>query len=210
MRLVVLDIDNTLTDRNSWAELTLALGASLDDHLAIYRRLGAGQITTAAAARELVDLWRSTGNASRAAIASAFEAMPLRAGAAELVSWLRDNGFRSVLISGSMDIYVAAVARRLGVETWYAGSRLEFDPYGKLSGLTYRLDQGRAKLEQLQQLCAESGVDIRTVTAIGDGDNDEEIFAATGRGILLAGDSTGKCPAWRVVATLGEVPQLPR
>lgn len=219
MRFVVLDIDNTLTGHNSWAELTRALGAALDDHLAIYRRLGAGELTTAEAARRIVDLWRSTGNGTRAAITAAFDRMPLRTGAVELVNWLYGNGFRPVLISGSMDLFVAAVARRLGVDTWYAGSRLEFDADGNLAALTYRLEQGRAKLEQLRQLCAESGVDIRTVIAVGDGENDQEIFAATGRGILLGPRPDVPWPdvprpdvprpgVWRAAAELSEIPAL--
>jgi HAD superfamily phosphoserine phosphatase-like hydrolase len=206
--LVVLDVDNTLTEHNSWAELTLALGASLDEHVGIYRRLTAGEITPEHAAERIVALWSATGNATRPAMTRIFDGLPLRAGAVELVRWLQDNGFLTVLISGSMDTYVATVARRLGVDTWFASSRLEFDARDDLAALRYRPDQAAAKLEQLRRLCAARGIDIRAVTVVGDGDNDGELFAETGRGILLAADGTPRCGAWRVVSGLGEIPAL--
>ena len=113
-----------------------------------------------------------------------------------------------VLISGSTDLYVGTVARRLGVETWFANSSLEFDSDGNLETLVYQTEQGRAKLDQLSRFCAENGIDIRTVTVVGDGENDAVLFAATGRGILVTRQPPARQGAWRVVAELAEIPAL--
>ena len=201
-RLVVLDVDHTLTEHNSWSELTLALGASLDDHLAIYRELAPD------ATRRIVALWRATGNATLPTMRRIFDRMPLRDGAPELVNWLRGNGFRPILCSGSMDLYVASVARRLGVDTWFASSHLKFDDQGNLAALEYETDQARAKLRQLKGLCADRDIDIRTVTVIGDGDNDGDLFAETGRGILVAKDLVPRLGAWKVVSALEDIPAV--
>jgi HAD superfamily phosphoserine phosphatase-like hydrolase len=208
MRVVVLDVDETLTERNSWSELTLGLGASLEDHLVIYRRLNAGDLTVEQAAAQVVELWRATGNATRPAMDAIFSRTPLRAGAVELVRWLGRNGFLAVLISGSMDLFVADVARRVGVDTWYANAHLTFDTGGELTALRYEADQGAAKLRQLEELCTARNLDIHTVTVVGDGENDAELFAATGRGILLTGDLSPRYNAWRIVSRLEEIPAI--
>jgi phosphoserine phosphatase len=208
VRIVVLDVDETLTERNSWSELTLGLGASLEDHLAIYRRLNAGELTVEHAAAQVVELWRATGKATRPAMEAIFARTPLREGAVELVRWLGRNGFLAVLLSGSMDLFVADIARRLGVDTWYANAHLTFDAGGGLTGLRYEANQGAAKLRRLEELCAARNLDIRTVTVVGDGENDAELFTATGRGILLAGDFSPRYNAWRVVSRLDEIPAI--
>lgn len=208
VRVVVLDVDETLTERNSWSELTLGLGASIEDHLVIYRRLNAGELTVEQAAAQVVELWRATGNATRPAMDAIFARTPLRAGAVELVSWLGRNGFLAVLISGSMDLFVADVARRLGVAVWYANAHLTFGTGGELTALRYEANQGAAKLRQLEELCSARNFDIRTVTVVGDGENDAELFAATGRGILLAGDLSPRYDAWRIVSRLEEIPAI--
>ncbi|HEV8556463.1 MAG TPA: HAD-IB family phosphatase [Actinophytocola sp.] len=208
IRVVVLDVDETLTEGNSWSELTLGLGASLEDHLAIYRRVNAGELTVERAAAQVAELWRATGNATRTAMDAIFARMPFREGAAELVTWLGHNGFQAVLISGSMDVAVAGVARRLGVDTWYANAHLTFDAGGALTALHYEANQGAAKLRQLEDLCAARNLDIRMVTVVGDGENDTELFIATGRGILLAGDLPPRYNAWRVISRLDEIPAI--
>lgn len=208
--MIVLDIDDTLTPQNSWTELTAAMGASVEEHMSLYHRLCSGEIELEDASQRLVAMWRATKNANYGFIQQAFEAMPFRVGAVELAAWLRNNNFRIHLISGSMDLYVATVARRLGVSRWFANTRLEFDSHGELIGLSYRLSQGAVKLSQLRRACREESVDIKNVTVVGDGANDLELFMATSRGVLVTEAPTPdlRKTAWRTVNSLEEVPSV--
>jgi phosphoserine phosphatase len=209
--MIVLDVDHTLTSHNSWTELTHVLGASSETHLALYQQLLDGEIELDEANSKLVDMWRATGKANRTSIEQAFRDMPLRPGAMTLARWLDQHKYRTCLISGSMDVYVAVIADRLQIKNWFANGRLIFDDQGTLIGLRYNPDQSATKLTQLNQLCSEEKLDITQVMVVGDGANDVELFRVTGHGILVADEPPStdlQAVAWKTAARLDEIPAI--
>ncbi|WP_297547263.1 HAD family phosphatase [Amycolatopsis sp.] len=209
-KVIILDVDHTLTVHNSWTELTRALGASTEDHLELHKSLIDHKIELDEANRRLVRLWQHTGKANRDFVDRTFREMPLKTEARLLVEWLALNGYRTCLISGSMDRYVSAVAAHLGIQDWFANGRLLFDEQDQLVGLKYRPDQSVVKLEQLRELCAHVQVDTTDTVVVGDGENDLNIFKETRRGILV---STNPIPdlqraAWMIVPNLRDIPAI--
>jgi len=200
-----------LTSHNSWTGLTLALGASSESHLALYRQLLDGKITPEDANGHIGAIWRATGNANQVFIQKVFRNIPLRPGALTLARWLNRRQFRACLISGSMDMYVATIADRLQIKDWFANGKLIFDDQGGLIGLEYSPNQSATKLVQLNKFCLQEKLDISKVMVVGDGANDIELFQATNHGILVADEPPAadvQAVAWKTVTSLNDIPAI--
>lgn len=185
IQAVVYDIDNTLTNDVSWLKVTELLGASVTRHQDIFDRFLKHELPYSEAKRQLIELWQSTGKANKRHWQMLFDAWPLADGAAELVQYTHDQGYQTALITGSLDLFAAAIAKKLHVPHYYANTELLWDESGYLIDFNYVRDQAAQKLTHLKEFIDRAGIPIENCVAIGDGDNDIEIFKATGRGIAL-------------------------
>lgn len=213
---VIFDIDGTLSPVVSWLELTTALGASADRHRQIFDDFRANRISYEESRAQLIGLWHATGRATRQNIAAIFNDWPFDPFADQLVADLKSHGVVVGMITGSFDLYAQIVARRLGVDHWYANTRLVFSDDGVLISYDYVRDQPTKKLESFQQFLLETKLAATDCAAIGDGPNDMELFRATGRGVFIdhmlgtEDVSTVRASAWQSVPDLlaaGEVLQ---
>jgi phosphoserine phosphatase len=75
-KAIIFDIDGTLSPEISWLALTRDLGASVDEHIRIYTDLKQGRIDYPESKRQLINLWRATGNANKAFFQKLFENWP--------------------------------------------------------------------------------------------------------------------------------------
>jgi len=103
-----------------------------------------------------------------------------------------------------MDLYAQTVASKLGVDQWHANTTLHWDDEGNLYDMDYELNQADKKLEQLAQFCGENGLDVQDCVVIGDGENDEKLFEACKRGVLIGTDPESETFAWKRIAGLAE------
>lgn len=184
-KAIIFDIDGTLTEEHSWTALTRDLGASVEDHLKIYDDMRAGLIDLAIAEVQLCDLWHATGRATKETIINFFESWPLRPDAMDVVAELKTRGYTICLITGFADIYAEYIAEQLGVVDYYANTVMTFDDLGQLSSFSYKPNQAEVKLQQLQDFCHKQLVSIADCVAVGNGENDVELFKATQNGILI-------------------------
>ena len=110
------------------------------------------------------------------------------------------------IITGSYDLFAAGIAKKLKVHHWYANTVLEWDSDNQLVDFHYIRDQAGQKLKHLKEFADKMQISIQDCVVIGDGDNDIEIFKATGQGISVASDNTAlNKVAWRQVQTLTEI-----
>ncbi len=184
-KAIIFDIDGTLTEEHSWTALTRDLGASVEDHLKIYDDMRAGLIDLAAAEIQLCDLWRATGRATKENIVNFFESWPLRPDAKDVVAELKKAGYKICLITGFADIYAEYIAGQLGVVEYYANTVMVFDDLGQLSSFSYKPNQAEVKLQQLQDFCHRQVMSVTDCVAVGNGENDVELFKATQNGVLI-------------------------
>lgn len=184
-KAIVFDIDGTLTEEHSWTALTRDLGASVEDHLKIYDDMRAGLIDLAAAEVQLCDVWRATGRATKANIMNFFESWPLRNDALDVVAKLKDSGYKICLITGFTDLYAEYIAAQLDVTDYYANTHMSFNDDGQLVSFSYKPNQAEVKLEQLQEFCNRQNIQVTDCVAVGNGENDVELFIATHNGILI-------------------------
>lgn len=206
-KAIIFDIDGTLCPEISWTALTAGLGASVAKHLTIYERYKCGVIDYPTSRQQLLALWHATGHANRQEFTRLLAHWRLYPGIKAAVKILARH-YRLGLISGSFDIWVETVARRLRIRDWYANTTLSWDAQGELITYDYVLDQAGKKQEQLLDFCARYNLHPADCMVVGDSDNDQALFELTGRGIAI-----GNVPAeLRHAASheLKSVTQLPR
>jgi phosphoserine phosphatase len=99
---------------------------------------------------------------------------------------------------------VDIVARDLGIELASATNQFVFDAADKLVDIIAPDDDTHIKLHHLQSFCTLLGIDIKECACIGDGDNDIEMFRATGKGITFKGSKI-ESEAWKVVESFTDL-----
>jgi HAD superfamily phosphoserine phosphatase-like hydrolase len=211
VKAVIFDIDGTLSPENSWTAFSRDLGSSVADHLAIFHDHLKGHIGLDQSKKMLLELWLKTGNAKKQYIETMYAGWPLRDDAKEVVDWLQSKDIRVCLITGSVDLYAEHIARRLGVEDYYANATLLFDQDGSLESFNYTTDQAEVKLQQFREFCKKYGLKESECIAVGDGDNDIELFRHTSNGVLLTGSGISnelQKATWQSIDRLGQLKNL--
>lgn len=96
IKAVIFDIDDTLPPGNAWILTTLALGASVDEHLRIYQEHKNDLFDCDHAWVDPSDLWQATGKASKSYFQQLFNGLPLFEGAQEVISKAQERCGRPV------------------------------------------------------------------------------------------------------------------
>ncbi len=210
IKAVVFDIDGTLSPDISWTKLTLMLGASVPDHLAIYESFKHGQMEYEESKTALLKLWRGDGDVSKKKLENIFNEWDIKPDAKEVFDYLRAKGIRTCLVTGSVDLFAEVIAQRVGADEWYANTVLHWDEDNNLKDYDYERNAGDKKLAQLMEFCEKNSIDVSECIAVGDDANDVELFKATGRGIAVESSTSHLLDsvAWKKVKDLGEIKQI--
>lgn len=209
IKLVCFDVDGTLVEGNAWWMLTSALGYPLEKINNIFNQAKEGKISFREGERLFTKMFQDSGNATREFIANFFESIDVKPEAKDLIHYLKQKGYKIYLISGGIDIYVNSIARKIGVDGFYANSSLEFNQKGILQGIHYRENQKGVKTEQLQELVRKIGIDMNNVVFIGDSENDIDVFKATKHGIAVSTSNEElKKASWKSVNLLSEIKKI--
>lgn len=203
---VVLDIDGTLTTRQSLAAASAALGLPPADLVTIIEELLDGRTAASAVREAVLRRWSASPRANRGYLRRLFGSHPLRPEAHRLVRRIKQLNLHACLITSSMNLFAQTIAARLAVEDWYANIRLDFDDAGRLRDLSFTREAASLKRHQLLDFCARKGVHPHDVAVIGDDDNDRDMFATTGNGIFVSHSHATRSisEARHAVGTLGE------
>jgi len=209
IKLVCFDVDGTLVDGTSWLILSEGLGWSSKEALNIFNQARKGKISFIEAERIFTTTYQKSGKANRLSIKEIFNNVEIKEEAKDLISYLKEKGYIIYLVSGAIDIYVESIAKKLGVNGFYANSTLEFDNEGFLRKINYRDNQGEVKVEQLKTLVRKLGININQVVFVGDSENDIEVFRATEHGVAVHSSSEElRKVSWRVVNSLPEIKDI--
>lgn len=211
IKAVICDIDNTLTDTTSWLEITERLGLPSQRLSDIFGEFLRGKLAHEDATRQVIELWRSSGKANKPYFETMFSNWQLRNDAETFMDYVQTKGWQSVLITGSVDLFAEAIAKKLGADHWYANTTLIWDDQGELVDMVYVKDQATLKLQQLQGYVAEQGISLDECLVVADGDNDVETFRATRKGIAVGSAHPALLKvAWKQADTLSDVVDLLR
>ncbi len=178
-RLLIADMDSTIIGCECLDELADYAGKK-PEISAITERAMRGEIDFESALIERVSMLKGLPLASLSACFE--ERVRLNPGAETLVSTMRAQGGRAVLVSGGFTYFTSRVAALAGFDAERANTLIA--SAGALTGDVERPILGReAKLSALQDECAGLGIGLEDALAIGDGANDLAMIQAAGLGL---------------------------
>lgn len=207
IKLVCFDLDQTLITENSWKELNLALGMSEAEDKQLYTDFVDGKISYEKWNDLVLERYLEHEGANRENITDILSQYTYQKGAREVVNYLRERDYELVLISGSIDIIVAHVARDLGISYAKANNTFIFDEQDKLLSIHTHGNDTVAKAEHLESFCEMLDIKITECACVGDGANDIELFRRTKHGITF-NDSPITADAWVLIDTLEDIPSI--
>ena len=179
-KALIADMESTIIRNEMLDEIAFEadIGAQVAE---ITRRAMNGEVDFRGALRERVGLLRGQ---PASMLEKAGEKIKLMNGATVLLRTLKEHGVYCALVSGGFDIYTAPIAAQLGFDEHQANHMILADE--KISGEVREPILGReAKLEALQRVAQQRGVDVKDCCAVGDGANDLDMLGAAGLGIAF-------------------------
>lgn len=204
VKLICFDLDKTIITENSWYNLNLSMGMTKEEDQKYYDQYYAEEITYQEWIKKLLDHFIKNGKATKGNIEKSLSSYELQPFAREVVEYLKLKGYKIALISGSINILVELVARDLSIEYFGGVNTFVFNESNYLKDIIVIDDDKVAKLEILIKFCRDLNISLDEVVCIGDGDNDIELFKATGKGITFT-DSKIKEYSWKVIENLSDL-----
>ena len=200
-RLVVLDVDSTLT-RDEGIDLLAGL-VSADtaaEVAAVTAATMRGELDFEESLRKRVAALRGV---SLEAVAAATSHVRLTDGAHDLVSALHAHGHLVGAVSGGFHQMIDPLAEDLGLD-FHRANTLEVSN-GLLTGsLVGDIIDAQAKAATLAHWASSHSIDMANTVAIGDGGNDVEMLGQAGVGIAFMAKPVAKAAADLVI----DVPDL--
>jgi len=205
--LVVFDLNRTVIHENTWEDLNLAMGVTREEDALFMKWYEEGIVSYEEGQKFLDRIYLSRGKATEQEMAKIMSKYTYREGAKEIMLWLKKQGYKLALISGSIDSAVEKVARDLEIDMWRAHNKLRFDDSGRFLRIECYGDDADFKLDAVKEFCRDLAIEMDQVVCVGDGYNDRKIFEATGRGVTFAGSQVEK-DAWKVIKELEDLKEI--
>ena len=185
IKAIIFDVDGTLTNSSSWQVLTEGLQADFSKVMFYYKKLRDGSIPLAEATLGVTEALSVKGPVEKVKLLQIYDAIPFKENLEIIIDNLKKK-YKLCLISGSTDTYLESVARRLGIDDYFACSSFILSPSGVLKDFNYRVDQAQAKVEFLNRFCQKNDIKPSDCAAVGDSENDVELFKTVDKSVFIA------------------------
>ena len=180
-KLLISDMDSTVINQECIDELADAIGIGPQIR-EITASVIQGNINFSEALRKRLLLMKGMDEKELESVYQ--QRITLKTGALTLVQTMRHHDAFCILVSGGFTYFTSRMAARLGFHD-HQGNELIFNQ-GKLTGEAREPILGRsAKLDILKTLCADKGLSLADVVAVGDGANDLDMIQAAGLGVAF-------------------------
>jgi phosphoserine phosphatase len=160
----------------------LAYAAGIGDQVAaITARCMAGELDFQQSFRQRLGLLAGFSTTGLETIYNSIELMP---GAERLMRNLVARGVHCVILSGGFSYFANRFAQRLGMQEAYSNPLEQCED--RLTGsISVRILDAERKLELLQQLTRQQGLQPWQTIAVGDGANDLPMLLGAGLGVAF-------------------------
>lgn len=204
-KTIFFDLDGTLTPQSTWFLLNQRLGITAEEDHQLFLDYIHEKFAYKDWMDALMKLYKRGPLVSKEELIAFAQNIELRPEAQMVINVAKEKGYTVAIISGSVDIIVETVAKKLDIETWFAKTAAVFDDSNNLIDVSTHGDGERdEKFHILQTYCVEHTLDISEVICVEDGGNGLELFKHA-KGILL-GDNKELAPlAWKQIQSLSEV-----
>ncbi|MFW9810010.1 MAG: HAD family hydrolase [Candidatus Thorarchaeota archaeon] len=180
VKLVVFDVDGTLTKHSSiWWRIHELFGTTKEGKI-YYDQYFAGEITYDQWADLDAALW---SNKPLAKVMETVRNAKLVPGASETIQTLKEHKIDTAILSGGLDIMADDIARRLGID--YVMTNKLHHKNGILTGTVENLVAWGGKANEIGKINEHFGVSLEDTAFIGDGRNDVSVFSKVGLSIAF-------------------------
>ncbi len=180
IRLVVFDVDGTLTQHSSvWWRLHELFGTTKKGRL-YFDQYFAGEINYEQWADYDAALW--TGE-SVSKVMEIVSATKLVTGVLETVTTLSEHGIKTAILSGGLDIMADDIARRAGIE-YVLTNKLGIND-DVLTGTVENIIGWADKAEHIHTILNHFGMTLEETAFVGDGRNDMSVLSVVGLSIAF-------------------------
>ena len=207
-KVVFFDCDGVLIFGNPWGTLELALDIPVEFSQRLWNDYYLGKIT--------MDYWNSLveemyrgKSLTKAFYQEQMKKFHINPEAYEIIAYLKQKDIKTAIISSGTDYYVKKVAEELRIDFWRANYRFLFDREGKFIKFKYDIEDPKAKVKQVKEICESLGVKPVQTIFVGDSDNDLEAFKLTKHGVLYkSSNEIHKKIAWKTIENLVEIKDI--
>ena len=180
IRLVVFDVDGTLTQHSSiWWRLHELFDTTKEGRI-YFDQYFAGEINYQQWSDLDAALW--TGK-PLSVVLEAVKATKLVEGARETIQTLSENGINTAILSGGLDVMAESIAKRVGIDFVLTNKLLHRD--GKLLGSVENIVGWAEKAEHIHTILEHFNVTLEQTAFVGDGRNDLSVFSVVGLSIAF-------------------------
>ena len=180
IKLVVFDLDGTLTTHNSsWWRLHEVFGTQ-EQGGKYYDEYFAGNLSYQEWAELDAGLWKGRSLDEVQKIVDETKLMP---GAVEVVNNLKLNGIDVAILSGGIDILAEQIADRVGIK--YVLVNKIAHNNGRITGEVEVLVGWGGKAKEIEQISDDFNVPLSEIAFVGDGKNDIPVFSVVGLSIAF-------------------------
>lgn len=208
IELIVFDVNGTLIKQNSWLELNLAMGVTKEEDEMLMSWFYDNEIITYEETQTILErIYKKRGKATYENIKTVLSKYDYMDGAKEIIDYLKGNGYKVALISGSMDVLLDLIAKDLGIDMYEANNIFIFDENNYLDHMHTLGKDEDVKYSHLLSFCRRLDLEVSQCVCVGDGKNDQLLFKKTGRGITFNGSDIEDM-AWKLVNNLADIKEI--
>jgi len=179
-KVIVFDMDSTIVDGEVIDKMAKLAG--VEKKVAALTEKGMkGEIDYSQSLRTRVSLLKGLSIKSLELLA---KTLKLTKGSEELVSALKEMGFKIGLISGGFSYFTDILKKRLGFDYAF-GNRLEIKNSRLTGRIKGRIIDAQRKAQIMDEICRREGITRDEIVAVGDGSNDRIMVANAGLGIAF-------------------------
>jgi phosphoserine phosphatase len=183
IELVIFDMDGVLTNIiSSWKYIHDFFNTSNERSVNDYLK---GKIDDMEFIRRDASLWKENGKPiTKKRLFDILSDVPLMKGAKECISYLKNNGIKTAIVSAGLDILAEKVADKLGID-YVLANGLETDKNGRLNGIGILAVRLMYKDLAVKFLAEKQKIPLERIASIGNSCYDIPMFEITGLGIAF-------------------------
>lgn len=205
-KLVVFDLDNTLTKGNSWARLNIGLGMTQEEDINFSKKYYQTQ-KFIEWVDKIMNVYSKRSMPTRKNIIKILSVFEYVEGAEECIKKIKKMGYEIAVISGAPNIFIELICKKLNINHFRSINTLVFNENDVLVNIVTGGEEKRAKLKYYKDICKLVNVGVKQAIIVGDGDNEELLFSASKHSLTFK-NSKLKNKAWKIINSLKDLPKV--